>query len=100
MDKQAELEARVEALELLMQQLIFLLEVEKDLSTENIAAWLMLCRDRQRHHQVVSPPVLAAFGNLIDRVSGLSSHPLAPDDKAQQASQDALTKAQRPPPAD
>lgn len=95
MDRLDALEARIEANELFLQQLVLLLEVEPELTAENIASWLMLTRDRMRDHQVVAPPVLAAFGNLIDRVTALLPHPPESDDKARQAAKDALKKVQR-----
>lgn len=63
-----DISARVEAIELFLQQLVLLLEAEPDLTAENVARWLMVCREQQRKHKTTSPPVLAAMGNLIERV--------------------------------
>lgn len=89
---------RVDAIELFLQQLVLLLEAEKDLTAENMAAWLIECRDRQRAHRVSGAPVLAAFGNLIERVLLTRDLP-EPDAQARQAALIALLKAQGLPPA-
>jgi len=95
----SKLEARIEAIELFLQQLVFLLEVESDLTKENISAWLMDCRSRQRDRGVTSPPVLAAFGNLVDKVLELTPDPDEPNPAARRAAALELKKAaaKRPP---
>jgi len=92
------LEARVEAIELFLQQIVFLLEVEPSLTKENVTAWLVNCRSRQRQHQVTSAPVLAAFGNLIDRALGVTPGQLEPDATAIETAAAGLKKAGQNPP--
>lgn len=59
------LQARITALELLVQQLIFLMEVEPAPTTEKVAAWLMACHSRQQAAHNADPRALAALGRLI-----------------------------------
>lgn len=87
------IEARIDAIELFLQQMVFMLEVEPHLTHEKMAAWLIKCRSLQRDHQVTSAPVLAAFGNLIDRVLEVTPDPLEPDDAARQAAYLGMRKA-------
>lgn len=60
---------RIEAIEIFMQQLVFLLEVEPELSADKVRAWLIKCRAQLRSHGAAPGPVLAALGNLIERVT-------------------------------
>lgn len=60
---------RIEAIEIFMQQLVFLLEVEPDISADKVRAWLSKCRAQLRSHQAVPGPVLVALGDLIERVT-------------------------------
>lgn len=64
-----QLQARITALELLVQQLIFLMEVEPAPTTEKVAAWLMACHSRQQAQQTSDPRELAALGRLIGVVT-------------------------------
>ena len=97
----ASLEPRVEAIELFLQQLVFLLEVEPNLNRQTISNWLLTCREAMRSHDVIAAPTSAAFGNLIDRTLELTSDPQEPNVAAKQAAASGLRKAQKksPPPA-
>ncbi len=64
----AQLQARITALELLLQQLIFLQEVEPACSAEKMAAWLKVCHSRQKAAQTEDPRALAALDRLIGLV--------------------------------
>jgi len=64
-----QLQARITALELLVQQLVFLMEVEPAPTTEKVAAWLIACHSRQQAAQDADPRALAALGRLIGMVA-------------------------------
>lgn len=64
----AQLQARITALELLVQQLVFLMEVEPAPTAEKVAAWLMACHSRQQAAHAANPRALAALGRLIGKV--------------------------------
>lgn len=65
----AQLQARITALELLVQQLVFLMEVEPAPTTEKVAAWLIACHSRQKAAQGADPRALVALGRLIGMVA-------------------------------
>lgn len=63
-----QLQARITALELLLQQLVFLQEVEPACSAEKMAAWLKACHSRQQEAKTTDPRALAALDRLIGLV--------------------------------
>jgi len=63
-----QLQARITALELLVQQLIFLMEVEPAPTAEKVTAWLTACHSRQQAARSADPSALAALGRLIGKV--------------------------------
>ena len=65
----ARLQARITALELLAQQLIFLMEVEPAPTAEKVNAWLTACHSRQQAANAADPRALAALGRLIGMVA-------------------------------
>jgi len=67
------LQARVSALELLLQQLVFLMEVEPRPTAEKVAAWLTVCHTRQRATRATDPRTLEAFASLARKVAGAGS---------------------------
>jgi len=63
-----QLQAHITALELLVQQLVFLMEVEPAPTAEKVAAWLMACHSRQQAANTADPRALAAFAALTRKV--------------------------------
>lgn len=63
---------RIDAVENFMQQLVLLLEVEPDLTRENIGAWMQLCSASARAHGMETPRQTLALERLRERVLGAS----------------------------
>lgn len=63
---------RIDAIEQFLQQLVLLLEVEPEITRENIAAWMLLCSASARTHGLESQRQTLALGSLRDRVLGRS----------------------------
>lgn len=59
---------RIDAIELFLQQLVVLLEVEPDLSRENIAAWIEITNRSATAHGLQSPRERVAMDDLCKRV--------------------------------
>jgi hypothetical protein len=59
---------RIDAIELFLQQLVVLLEVEPDLSRENIAAWIEITNKSATAHGLQSLRERAAMDGLCARV--------------------------------
>ncbi|WP_445287681.1 hypothetical protein [Variovorax atrisoli] len=63
---------RIEAVENFLQQLVLLLEVEPDITRENIGAWMELCSASARAHGLQSRRQALAMEHLRARVLGPS----------------------------
>lgn len=63
---------RINAVENFMQQLVLLLEVEPDLTRQNIGAWMQLCSASARAHGIETPRQTLALERLRERVLGAS----------------------------
>lgn len=59
---------RIDAIELFLQQLVVLLEVEPDLSRENIAAWIEITNKSATAHGLQSRRERVAMEDLCKRV--------------------------------
>jgi len=85
---------RLDAFELLLEQLLVLLEVEPNLNRQTIGAWLQVVRERMRSHQMITARQQVAFGQLAERVLGERDHG-EPGEQAQRVARSALGKASR-----
>jgi hypothetical protein len=68
-DTQMELADRVAALELFMQQLVFLLDVHNAVRADALERWLTTVMDRMREHRSATPEQLRALQLLTQRVA-------------------------------
>lgn len=60
----AELQARIEALELMLQALVLVLETEPEFTAEKLLAWVNICTQRMRTTASATTATLAAFDQL------------------------------------
>lgn len=60
----AELQARIEALELMLQALVLVLETEPEFTAEKLFAWVNICTKRMRTTASATTETLAAFDQL------------------------------------
>lgn len=63
---------RIEAIEHFLQQLVVMLEVEPEITRENIGAWMQLCSASARAHGLESQRQTLALEHLRERVLGVS----------------------------
>jgi len=63
---------RIEAIENFLQQLVLLLEVEPELTRENIGAWMDLCSHSARAHGLQTKRQAFAMTRLRERLLGPS----------------------------
>lgn len=89
---------RIDAIEEFLGQLVLLLEVEPNITKEAVTNWLQVSAAAVRAHKTQTPRQQAVFGRLCERVLDLDSE-AKPDGNAQQATNAALKKAKRRPPA-
>lgn len=62
-------EARIDAIEMLLQQLVFSLEADPAFTIDNFKSWMALVGDRMTEHRSATPEQIAALARLAEKVT-------------------------------